>query len=346
MGKRVPARRSTAKKSKKAPAAKAKRAKRTSSLAVKTKKKTAVEVKPLDLAEFPPESVTLTELWICVACIWEVFIRHMQLTPSTALAEIKRYSPSVDELNARTPVRPFFSAHSSANACPYCGASSKWLARLPVYRIESGKATDAPRRELVKSLPQTGNPFAIVEQKATQQIAFLDWLKKMSQELHFDDPRWLREVSRHYLGRKLPKVDWEPLFRETHSVRRSRRLEEGWEVDTGRLFLCPTLFDELLLVQYMVSRSHQAGGVTFEGRYTLNELFSRLRNAGYLRAVGVPASNPGDALEKLIEALSGGDASLRFYYIVDRRHLLEAAKLLKTAKPAKARAQSKAKKPR
>ena len=28
------------------------------------------------------------------------------------------------------------------------------------------------------------------------------------------------------------------------------------------------------------------GGLTLEGRYTLAELFARLRNAGYLRAVG------------------------------------------------------------
>jgi hypothetical protein len=54
------------------------------------------------------------------------------------------------------------------------------------------------------------------------------------------------------------------------------------------------LFDELLLVQYLVSRSHKAGGLTFEGRYTLPELFARLRNSGYLRSVGVPAQNPAE----------------------------------------------------
>ena len=57
------------------------------------------------------------------------------------------------------------------------------------------------------------------------------------------------------------------------------------------------LFDELLLVQYLVSRSHKAGGLTLEGRYTLHELFVRLRNSGYLRTVAVQTHNPGDALE-------------------------------------------------
>ena len=52
------------------------------------------------------------------------------------------------------------------------------------------------------------------------------------------------------------------------------------------------LFDELLLVQYLVSRSHKAGGLTLEGRYTLPELFARLRNSGYLRALDVHTRRP------------------------------------------------------
>jgi hypothetical protein len=115
-------------------------------------------------------------------------------------------------------------------------------------------------------------------------------------------------------------------------IRRSRRLEEGWEADNGRLFLAPMLFDELLLVQYLVSRSHLAGGVTWEGRYTLPELFHRLRHSGYLRGVGVQAGNPGDALEQLLAHLSGGETALRFYYIIDRRQLLAGAKALKVGK--------------
>ena len=86
-------------------------------------------------------------------------------------------------------------------------------------------------------------------------------------------------------------------------------------MDSGRLFLAPELFDELLLVQYLVSRSHLAGGLTLERRYTLPELWHRLRNSGC----------------QLLEYLSGGDASIRFYYVVDRRAFFETAKLLSTA---------------
>jgi hypothetical protein len=297
----------------------------------------APKFKPLDLSAFPAEAVTQKEIHICLACVLDVFTRHMGIAPRTAHLEIKRYMPSIAELNATPVTRPYFNPEPPADRCPYCGSSSKRHARLAVYRIESGKATDAPRRDLVKKLPKTGDPFVILEEKATRQHAFYQWLDKTSAEIEHEeseegDHRWLRDVSRHYLSRKEPKEDWRTLFGQTHSIRRSRRLESGWEVDTGRLFLAPLLFDELLLVQYLVSRSHRAGGLTLEGRYTLPELFVRLRNASYLRAVGVHAQNPSDAFEELLVYLSGGDSSLKFYYIVDRREFLDLVDALKPSR--------------
>ena len=97
------------------------------------------------------------------------------------------------------------------------------------------------------------------------------------------------------------------------------------------------IFDELLVVQYLVSRAHRAGGLTLEGRYTLAELFVRLRNAGYLRAIGVEAHNASDAFEQLVAYLGGGDSSLRFYYVVDRRDLLEQVKALKDLRVPRAK---------
>lgn len=301
-------------------------------------KKAATGAKPLDLSAFPPESIAESENTICLACVLDVFTRHMGLAAKTAHLEIKRYTPTLAELHAETPTRPFFAAQSAPrqsgeDPCPYCGSASKWHARLRVYRIESGKATDALRRQLVKSLPKSEDQFVLLEQKATGQHAFFEWIDKISAAINFDDPAWLAELSRHYLSRKEPKVDWQAHFEATHSIRRSRRLDTGFEVDQGRLFLSPTLFDELLLVQYLASRSQKAGGLTLEGRYTLPELFSRLRNAGYLRAVEVQAHNPSDALEQLLDHLSGGETALKFYHIVDRRELLEKAKALRLVKP-------------
>lgn len=284
------------------------------------------------MSRFPQESIAVSERTLCLRCVWDVFTRHMGLKAATALGEIQRYAPSLDEITATQPARPYFFESTAEPGCPYCDSAARWHARIASYRIEGGKATDTLRRELVKSLPTSGGAFAVIEEKATQQHAFFGWLEKISEDLDLDNPAWLRAVSLHYLARHEPKTDWPALFADARSIRRSRQLESGWEMDAGRLFLAPALFDELLLVQYLVSRSHRAGGVTLEGRYTLPELWRRLRNSGYLRAVGVQAANPSDALEQLLAYLGGGEAPVRFYYILDRREFLEAARKLKLEK--------------
>jgi hypothetical protein len=283
----------------------------------------------LDVSGFPSESVRSYEKTICLACVLDVFTRHLNMALRTAWLEIRRYEPPVAEMQEEAFERPYFRGEGS---CPYCGAPPKWQARLRIARVESGKATDAVRRSLVKSLPSSEGQFLVLEEKATQQHAFFEWLDKISAEFDLDEPVWLRDASLHYLSRIEPKTDWNEAFRGVHAIRRSRRITEGWENDAGRLFLAPMLFDELLLVQYLVSRSQKAGGLTLEGRYTLPELFVRLRNSGYLRHAGVEGLSPSDTLEALLERLSGGEGSLKFYYLVDRREYVEKAKALKETK--------------
>ena len=304
----------------------------------KPSQKTAVRrsIREPDLTALPPELVTREDRRVCLACVLDVMTRHLGMPLKKAQTQVKQYTPSLEELRARVLSRPFF-AGGANDPCPYCGAAAKWHALLSIYRIENTKAIDAQRRALLKALPKTG--FAVLDEKATQQQAFFQWVEKTSASLNLDDPRWLLEIARDYLGRKEPKTDWNAVFAQVHAIRRSRRLESGWEVERGRLFLAPMLFDELLLVQYLVSRAHRAGGLTLAGRYTLRELFARLRNSGYLRSAGVEAHNPSDAFEQLLAHLGGGETSLRFYYIVDRRDLLERVKALKDlrvprAKPA------------
>jgi len=289
----------------------------------------------LDFTLLPAELVTQQFRNVCLACVLDVMTRQLGLTAARAQIEIKRYTPSLEELRVKDPSRPFFTAAGEGEPCPYCAAPAKWHARIGVYRIESTKATDVQRRALLKSLSEAA--FAVLEEKATQQEAFFQWLERVGAGLNLDDPRWLRDVSRHYLARKEPKSDWDSPFAQVHWIRRSRRLEEGWEIDQSRLFLAPMLFDELLLVQYLLSRAHRAGGLTLEGRYTLPELFARLRNSGYLRSVGIPAHNPSDAFEALLVHLGGGDTFQRFYYVVDRRDLLEKIKALKDQRVPRAK---------
>lgn len=290
------------------------------------KKRTPRERVSLDLSGLPAELVTQENRHVCLACVLSVMTRHLGYSVHKAQMAVKAYAPSLEEVQSKVLSRPFFTRHSEDAPCPYCGSAVKWHAQLGIYRIENTKSTEVKRRALLKSLAKAS--FVILEEKATQQAAFFQWIEKISASINLDDPRWLKDVSQYYLGRKEPKTDWSAHFSQVHAIRRSRRFDSGWEIDGGRLFLAPLLFDELLLVQYLVSRAHRAGGLTLEGRYTLPELFGRLRNSGYLRAVGVDTHNPSDGFEQLVMHLGGGDTSLRFYYIVDRRDLLQQIKAL------------------
>ena len=58
------------------------------------------KIEPLDLSDFPPESISAFERWICLACVSDIFLRHLDLAPRTAHLEIKRYTPSLPELYA------------------------------------------------------------------------------------------------------------------------------------------------------------------------------------------------------------------------------------------------------
>jgi hypothetical protein len=290
----------------------------------------------LDLSALPSELVTREGRHVCLACVLDVMTRHMGLAVRKAQLEIKRYAPTLEEVQTRDLSRPFFAREGENDSCPYCGSAPKWHAQLITYRIENNKSIDAQRRGILNSLTEAS--FVVLQEKATQQDAFFQWVEKISASIDPDDPRWLLEISRDYLSRKELKTDWNAAFSQLHSIRRSRRLENGWELDQGRLFLAPMLFDELLLVQYLVSRAHRAGGLTLEGRYTLPELFARLRKSGYLRAAHVEAHNPPDAFEQLLTQLGGGESALRFYYIVDRRNLLERIKALENLRVPRAKA--------
>src|SRR6266540_678083 len=156
----------------------------------------------LDLKDFPPGTVTEFATLVCLACIFDIFTKQLGLAPRTAFSEIKRHTPTIEELTSRNAMRPYFDSEEKHPHCPYCGSAKRWLARFDTYCIEGGKTTDAPRRALVK---------------------------------------------------KLPKADWDEVFEDLRTVRRSSRLTEGWERDGDRLFLAPNLYSEALLIQYLVS---------------------------------------------------------------------------------------------
>ena len=232
----------------------------------------------IDLSGFPSGTVTEFTTLVCLACIFDIFTKQLGLAPRTAFSEIKRHTPTIEELTSRTTMRPYFDSDEKHPHCPYCGSGKRWLARFDTYCIEGRKSTDAPRRALMKKLPQTGEQFEFVDKKSDSRAVFFEWLDTLRINLDLNDEAWLLEATRKYLERRDPKTDWEEIFANIRNVRRSTRISEGWEREGARLYLTPTVYAEALLIQYLVSRSHGHGGLTSEGRLTLMELirpFSR-----------------------------------------------------------------------
>lgn len=280
----------------------------------------------LDLSLFPPGTVMDYSTRLCLACTFDLFTAQLGLAPRTAYSEIKRYAPTIAELTTATPARPFFDSREKNPRCPYCNSAKRWHARLDTHRIEGGKPTDAARRALLKTLPKAEDQFQVFEVKSDRRTVFFEWLDALGSRLDFETDGWLIEVTRAYLERVGPKTDWAEVFANARAVRRSQRLEEGWERDGARLFLAPALYSDALLVQYLVSRKHHHGGSTLEGRLTLQELVRRLRYGGHLSAHGIEGGDQFEVLEKLIEHLAGGESTVKLHYIVDRRDFLEKVK--------------------
>ncbi|MDT5122932.1 MAG: hypothetical protein QOC96_2414 [Acidobacteriota bacterium] len=286
----------------------------------------APKKRELDFSDFPPGTVSEYTTSLCLACIFDVFTKQLGLAPRTAYSEIKRHSPSVQELTAPQAMRPYFDSEEKNPHCPYCNSAKRWHARFDTYRIEGGKTTDAARRALLKSLPKAEEQFQIIEAKSDRRTILFEWLDTLGRNFDFEDEGWLIEATRAYLERIEPKTNWAQTFEGLRAVRRSQRLAEGWERDRDRLFLAPMLYNNVLFVQYLVSRSHKHGGRTFEGRLTLIELVRRLRYSGHLDAQGITERDQFDVLEKLVEHLTGGEGAVKLYYVLDRRDFLDKVK--------------------
>ena len=283
-----------------------------------------------DFSEFPPGTVTEYTTLVCLACIFDIFTKQIGLAPRSAYSEIKRYSPTVEELTSRKAVRPFFDSEEKHPRCPYCNAAKRWHARLDTRCIEGGKTTDAPRRKLLKSIEKKSEQFAVTELKSDRRRAFFDWLDTLRISLDFSEPDWLLAATKSLLERKEPKQNWDEVFEGLGSVRPSARMEDGWEREGTRLFLSPPLYNESLLVQYLVSRSHEHGGRTLAGRLTLMELIRRMRNGGYLQAHNIAETDQFEIFEKLVDEVAGS-GNVKLYFIVDRREFLDKVKAVYAA---------------
>jgi hypothetical protein len=280
----------------------------------------------LDLSEFPSSTITEYTTHVCLACIFDIFTDQLGLAPRTAYSEIKKYSPTVVELTGRIATRPFFDSDEKNPHCPHCNAAKRWHARFDTTRIVGGKISDTARRKLVKSLPKQNEQFQLAEIKSDYRAILFDWLENLRETLDFGGEGWLIEVTRAFLERLNPKADFTALFENVRSVRPSKLLADGWERNGSRLFLAPPLYNEVLIVQYLVSRSQTHGGQTSAGRLTLMELIRRLRYSGYLDSQGISERDQFEILEKLVDKLAGGSGSVKLHYVIDRRDFLDKVK--------------------
>ena len=83
-------------------------------------------------------------------------------------------------------------------------------------------------------------------------------------------------------------------------------------------------------MQYLLSRSHEHGGRTLEGRLTLMELIKRFRRSGYFEKHQIAVTDQFEVLEKLIDEVAGS-GKLKLYYVVDRREFMEKVKAVYTS---------------
>src|ERR1043166_9742449 len=83
----------------------------------------AKQKRELDLSGFPRGSVTEFTTLVCLACIFDIFTKQLGLAPRTAFSEIKRHTPTVEELTSRQTMRPYFDSDEKNPHCHYCGAA-------------------------------------------------------------------------------------------------------------------------------------------------------------------------------------------------------------------------------
>lgn len=279
----------------------------------------------LELGGFPPGTVKRWRRYVCLACIFDIFTKQLKMAPRTAYTAVRGHTPSVEELTGANVTRPYLESEEKHPHCPHCGAAKTKLALFDVVRLEGSRTTTAPRKELLESLPRSEGQFEVVEEKANRKELLFEWLDELGRRFDFEGDGWLMEAARAYLEKREPKTDWGGVFEGLRQVRRSIQQEEGWERVGTRLYLAPSLYSEVLLMQYLVSRSHMAGGRTFEGRLTISDLLGRLRRSGYLRQHEI-SGDTGEVLEQLVEALDPGGESMKMVYVVDRRDFLEKSR--------------------
>jgi hypothetical protein len=255
-----------------------------------------------------------------------VFTKQFKLAPRTAYSELKKHVPEEVDFTGAATSRPHFFEASGLDHCPYCNGAKRWFADFHAMRIDGSPSFEKERKKLFAALKKQPDRFALWAPERTKLQIFSEWLERLNRSLRFEDDSWLLDAAVSYIKRAAPSNDWDSILAGgIRRVQLSRQVEGNWRYEDGWLYVSPGLYGDVLMVQHLLSRSHQHGGRTFEGRLTFLELIRRLRRIGYFEAKTIDADEPYEAFEQAVAALvdSGPDA---VYYAVDRKDYLEKLK--------------------
>lgn len=276
----------------------------------------------------PDSAISISSLKICLRCTFDFFIKQLKTAPRTAYIELKKHVPEEADFTGAATARPHFIAGDDVAHCPYCNGSKRWFAAFKAIRIDAHPSFEKERKKLWTALKKEPERFTLWSPERTRMQIFSEWLERLKRGTDFDDDGWLLKVAIEQIKRAAPTADWgEALSGGVRRVQLSHRAENEWSYDKGWLYVSPSIYGDVLMVQHLLSRSHQHGGRTFEGRLTLQELIGRLRRMGYFEAKAIESRDPYEAFEQAIAAIvSSGPTAI--YYAVDREDYLKQLKIV------------------
>lgn len=274
----------------------------------------------------PGSAISKTTLKICLKCAFDVFTKQLKLTPRTAYSELKKHTPEEVDFTGAATSRPHFFEKPGLDRCPYCNGTKRWFAEFHAIRIDASPTFEKDRKKLWAALKKKPDRFALWSPDRTQMQIFSEWLERLNHSLNFEDDRWLLDVAISHIKRSAPSNDWDNILSAgVRRVQLSRQVEDSWRYEDGWLYVSPALYGDVIMVQHVLSRSHQHGGRTFEGRLTFQELIRRLRRIGYFEAKGIDVDDPYEMFEQAVARLVDSGPSA-VYYAVDRKDYLDKLK--------------------
>jgi hypothetical protein len=274
----------------------------------------------------PGSAISETTLKICLKCAFDFFTRQLKLSPRVAYSELKKHVPEEADFTGASTARPHFFDEGGVSHCPYCNGSKRWFAEFRAVRIDAHPSFEKQRKKLWAALKKDPARHTVWSPERSKMQIFSEWLERLKRKIDFDDDGWLLEVAVEYVKRSEPSNEWGEILKG--GVRRaqlSRQVEKDWRYENGWLYVSPALYGDALMIQHLLSRSHQHGGRTFEGRLTLQELMRRLRRIGYFQAKGIDAGDPFEEFEQAIAGIVDSGPSA-VYYAVDRNDYLQKLK--------------------